>query len=148
MKTQIIDWKAWEERVQALEKQGISRSDAQGIVDAEDMKTQTKVKHTPGPWRLGKYKTTVLADSRTKSWPDEQTRQRDEVIPYGGDLIAESIFNEANARLIATAPELLEVCQAVLKEMKSFEQLNEEALTLSGLTTSALKDAIAKAEGR
>ena len=52
---------------------------------------------------------------------------------------------ESNAQLISAAPDLLVVCKAVLKEMIYLESLDENVITLSGLTTDALKDAINKA---
>ncbi len=33
-------WRRYEERVQAMEALGMTRSDAQGVIDAEDMKTE------------------------------------------------------------------------------------------------------------
>lgn len=68
-----------------------------------------KTKHTPGPWR--KSATTqnaVICDSITGH--DCKTN----VDYYGGHLIAESIFSEADRDLIASAPDLLEALQDLL----------------------------------
>ena len=40
--------KTYEQRVRKLEREGLTRSDAQGVVDAEDLKASRKVQHTPG----------------------------------------------------------------------------------------------------
>lgn len=68
-----------------------------------------ETKHTPGPWR--KSATTqnaVICDSITGH--DCKTN----VDYYGGHLIAESIFSEADRDLIASAPDLLEALQDLL----------------------------------
>ena len=61
--------RTYDERVQAYEAEGMTRSDAQGIVDMEDMKQSREKKkgknamtqtHTPGPWRV-----VHTADDRT-----------------------------------------------------------------------------------
>jgi len=57
-------------------------------------------KHTPGPWRHEMYPDTNYA--RIFMFPDSN----DSLAGYCG---------EANARLVATAPELLEACKAVVK---------------------------------
>ena len=59
------------------------------------------VVHTPGPWRVGNCRS-VVADS-----PMGTHSEQDNVAYYGGALVAESIRTEANARLIAAAPDLL-----------------------------------------
>jgi hypothetical protein len=50
----------------------------------------------------------VIADAPTK-YADEAN-----CIAYGGYLIAESIGSEADARLIAAAPDLLAVCKELV----------------------------------
>lgn len=71
------------------------------------MTTQTEVKHTPGPWNMG-YK-----DLGGKSICYKV---------YGGDNQEistvgrwDSVGDEANARLIASAPDLLKVCKEIYK---------------------------------
>tara|TARA_R110000851_G_scaffold303152_1_gene460686 strand:+ start:95 stop:223 length:129 start_codon:yes stop_codon:yes gene_type:complete len=39
-----VNWKEYEKRVNELETEGLTRSDAQGVVDAEDLKRQAGVK--------------------------------------------------------------------------------------------------------
>jgi hypothetical protein len=62
--------------------------------------------HTPGPWRIAVTKTTiVVADAKDDLLP----HSFGEIEHYGGRLVAESIFNPANVRLIAAAPRLFEL---------------------------------------
>jgi hypothetical protein len=61
----------------------------------------TKPSHTPGPWK-----------AQPAGYP---TRQWDIVADSGRRNVAETICDhEANARLIAAAPELLAACEGVL----------------------------------
>jgi len=86
------------------------------------------MKHTPGPW--------VAEKSRNfDGWcvqkkPDDITIAN--VIGYPKEV-------EANAYLIATAPELLGACKDVLKALTSYK--------ISEYSRSLLKQVIAKAEG-
>ena len=91
-------------------------------------------KHTPGPWQIGKNFGSVVCDT-----PVPGIRGSDDTEYYGGHLIAESV-TEANARLIAAAPELLEA----LKElMVAADRVSAEPVTWLGKARAA----IAKAEG-
>ncbi len=92
-------------------------------------------KHTPGPWRPGKSYSSVVADYPTRLRSEDATE--DEVSAYGGHLIAESIFNEADKRLIAAAPDLLEAIE---------DYLNGPALSM-GATHKKMRAAVAKARG-
>lgn len=91
-------------------------------------------KHTPGPWRAGSSPSHIIAESDT-GWDDEAN-----LSAYGGHLICESVAREANAALIAAAPELLAACKLALKSWFSGE-ISERAMEM------VLRDAIAKAEG-
>ena len=65
-------------------------------------------KHTPGPWIIGKTGECIINPGLKNDDPyDEQCDES-----YGGKLIAESIKPE-NLPVIAAAPELLELVQAV-----------------------------------
>jgi len=68
-------------------------------------------KHTPGPWRAGKQ-WSVVADSEIGTHSDQENREY-----YGGALVCESVRTEANARLIAAAPELLEALRDMVDVM-------------------------------
>ncbi len=65
------------------------------------------MEHTHGPWRLGS-KGSVVADTP----PENYLPGSDAVEYYGGYLICESV-TEANAKLIAAAPDLLEIAKEI-----------------------------------
>ncbi len=95
----------------------------------------TKTKHTPGPWiHLKKgYEYEILCNKRNDVLADvyDHFKNKNE-----SEL-------EANARLIAAAPELLEACKRAL------QQLDESLPTDEGnkMAVKRCKDAISKAEG-
>jgi len=64
-------------------------------------------KHTPRPWKVGKG-SFVIADS-----PAPGIHGSNMIEHYGGHLICESV-SEANAHLIAAAPDLLEALEKCL----------------------------------
>lgn len=78
--------------------------------------------HTPGPWAARRM--------HTGGFDIFDPRNRDVVTVYGGGVEAES--REANARLIASAPELLE----------ALRQLTENAVTARGCGLSNDEDGI------
>jgi len=65
-------------------------------------------KHTPGPWRIGKFHGAVVADVPVNAGLDN-----DHVEAYGGHLIAESIA-VCDRPLIAAAPERLEALEIMI----------------------------------
>lgn len=81
-------------------------------------------KHTPGPWTAGN-------GGPLKDWPE---------VSANGKVIARlfDLNTEADARLVAAAPELLAACSALLKahDYDAIETVKHMAI-----------DAIAKAEG-
>lgn len=86
-------------------------------------------KHTPGPWKVIPVKTGYYIDSRCG--PVADTMDFDD--EYG------SIESEANARLIAAAPDLLEAARALLDLAERHGWLH--------VAVNAARAAIAKAEG-
>jgi hypothetical protein len=97
-------------------------------VPEEDIKANTSV-HTAGPWHIcGQKEYKVFSESART---DEG---------YVKGYIAELIFREADAILIAAAPELLEACRELQKWLDSHFGTSEHRKLIS--------DAIAKAEGR
>lgn len=69
--------------------------------------------HTPGPWRVGRNTSEVVADVPN---PGHHSGHNDHVEHYGGYLIAESILPN-NVKLVAAAPDLLDAlrfCRSVL----------------------------------
>lgn len=108
-------------------------------------------KHTPGPWECsGGY-----VQSATKSKPSGAP------LCIADPFVDESFMSDheadANARLIAAAPELLEVCKAMLPIFEAFTQDElsvttvDEAIALLPAVRAAIHEATkaehAKAEG-
>lgn len=99
-------------------------------------------KHTPGPWDN---------EQGNHPWIDIYVEKDGSAIAKAYGDNAESI---ANARLIATAPELLEALQSLTSTIEQEfpelkESLKEKGSSSSGLTASYkfAKKAIEKAEG-
>ena len=98
------------------------------------MKTENKVSHTPGPWNIEEYNNQTL-----EIWPQQQNG-------YGCIAKIDKLFgqftdSQANARLIAAAPELLEALKAasILLDKKPDNFMMAVELIVN--------QAIAKAEG-
>jgi len=105
------------------------------------MNTQTKeTKHTPGPWTFD------CSPSSTIVWSDECGRSREicKVTPRGEVTGSEG---EANARLIAAAPELLEACKALKSCLGSIHFPNGDPECVA-TSLELAQQAITKAEGR
>ncbi len=93
--------------------------------------------HTPGPWNISKLATPDYAPEFGIYAGDEQ-RDLARVV---------NANSEANARLIAAAPELLETCRFALSCILDAEDLEEiDAEAFCG-TKERLRTAIAQAEG-
>jgi hypothetical protein len=101
-------------------------------------------KHTPGPWRV--YPTTELVDARGTEGVTGYNIESESCEIVGVEGIEFWKENaEANARLIAAAPELLEALTSLLSEAEAFASAirayaNSEAI-------AAARAAIAKAKG-
>lgn len=94
-------------------------------------------KHTPGPWRVceeNESATTVIGGR----WCDRIA----EVFHWDGSSREES---DANALLVAAAPELLSALQIMLHE---FVELPEMAHTERAQAAKLARQAIAKAQGK
>lgn len=104
------------------------------------MSDQTK--HTPGPWRVAKNAASIFAGKLGIAWvhPTEvhPTQDRPD-------------RRQANARLIAASPELLETCEFVLNFLKEARENNwlsiEDQIFLDAELESKLQAAIAKVTG-
>ncbi len=101
--------------------------------------------HTPGPWRMTKN-----PYSRTKEGPSGWNVRADTAMPgdpsehvvataHGTDVYGFSA--EANARLIASAPDLLAACEAALSEMQGTGGWSREHV--AGLLSAAIARATA-----
>jgi hypothetical protein len=98
----------------------------------------TKEKHatfTPGPW--------YAHGTRISTWETQ-----DEIEFHGDEVIAETGF-DANARLIAAAPELLEQCREFEKCLTFYHGTNENTAisTLANENRDKLREVIAKVDG-
>jgi hypothetical protein len=102
-------------------------------------------KHTPGPWRLGQQRFTDFV--MIEGPKGQVTGWKQEMI---GEVCWVSEEDKANARLIAAAPELLDLAKEALAQLEKMD------FTLSANWNGSIKtnvalllDAvIAKAEGR
>ena len=110
----------------------------------EEMNTQTKQGHTPGPWAYGDY-SEFKHPVKTKGYF---------IIPQGQNWrIAEMLSlenTEANARLIAAAPELLAALKAICDDNSTIVKYICEGSykpNISRLIDRG-KQAIAKAQGK
>ncbi len=85
-------------------------------------------KHTPGPWQVVKN--------------GHET--------YIGDINQNAIqlMNEANANIMASAPELLEALKIAEKRIIDLTEMNYASKEASSETLGIIKQAIAKAEGK
>lgn len=111
-------------------------------------------KHTPGPWKILKGKKGFLGQPETE-WKDQWEVRAEEPKMYGGTTVFNlgvsfDLYNaqhEANARLIASAPELLEALKEILETNQKRRPGIPVARSANRMVEIA-KQAIAKAEGR
>lgn len=116
-----------------------------------------KAKHTPGPWKT--YGLAIYTEAKRKHWVSPRdpkqsliANARDnwlddpENIDDNPPFMAEA---EANARLIACAPELLEALEAVLFSAEAMKEERDGINGYSGEPESfrVARAAIAKARG-
>ena len=99
--------------------------------------------HTPGPWKI-----TDGDQARPKIVSDNNTPV---VAVFCGDYDSEPGWeiSEEDARLIASAPDLLEACKEVMQYFTSMNDIPVERATIktNSDTIKKMKQAIAKAEG-
>jgi hypothetical protein len=111
----------------------------------------SKPTHTPGPWRVGAYGTTVMT-GRPNSQANDTICSLYMPIHSGvGELLlpqdarAEQV--EANARLIAAAPDLLEVAKDFQRELSLCMAITGNMAEKVARLEAKVNAAIAKAEG-
>ena len=107
-----------------------------------------------GKWEVGKEEMTVISDSRNNIPTDTG---HDDIQYYGGYLIAESIYNKEDAKLIAAAPEMLKALLETDKDlcvlegnMAQIEKTDPRAEGMTALVTgwrTRNKEVINKALG-
>lgn len=97
--------------------------------------------HTPGPWAVGPIDDTVVTHIGANG-------QRYEIADITGDYNQpdEWPVMEANARLIAAAPCLLEACSDWIKWLFA-DDFREDAADYEARMLNAMRVAIAKATG-
>jgi hypothetical protein len=93
------------------------------------------MKHTPGLWHIIENKNENEETRPFSIWDNNLTFIARVIKEYP------SVKAEANARLIAAAPELLEACKAMLEWQRVFFKLDFDL-------ERKLREAIEKAEGR
>lgn len=99
----------------------------------------TNAKHTPGPWIARKFRGyRITTDAYRGSFVD----------PYVCTVDGIDGRNEANARLIAAAPELLEVCKRLLACRAPNGDGSYTKAAPNDSDFLLAEKAIAKAEGR
>jgi hypothetical protein len=106
-----------------------------------------KTKHTPGPWEIG----ALLGDPDGKSYeyPTIYRRNEDGSTTYVADIMgALSPPAWPNARLIASAPGLLEACKNALELIVNIQSREEGPMSMPWIEEQELEAAIARAEGK
>ncbi len=93
------------------------------------------MKFTPGPWREGNYKSTVVCDT-----PITEISGSDHVEYYGGHLICESVAPR-NVSIIAAAPDMYEALISIENDDGSIPA------TIWALRNEALKKARGESDG-
>lgn len=91
--------------------------------------------YTPGPWKISKNG----KDGNTFTIWRNDPKQPDESRNEGYALISKHIHGEANAKLIASAPDLLEACKKAKKLLEP--ELKEPARTIFWKLVEAIKRA-------
>ena len=95
--------------------------------------------HTPGPWAWFNEQEDTGNTYAKSLAPANYESGMDQILYHGADWPISS----ANARLIAAAPELLEACKCMLREMEALD--GAYASTDVALWRDSVRDAIAKA---
>jgi hypothetical protein len=102
------------------------------------MNSETKATHTPGPWEL----------------MHAEHGQHVEVVVNGGHIAVvfsgsfrDGSTGEANANLIAAAPDLIEACEKALNLIDGAGVLLASMSAERSRAVEALRAAVAKAEG-
>jgi hypothetical protein len=102
-----------------------------------------RAEHTPGPWRMDRMATYIWAKDRLGEFMVAQIRGWGHLTGVGGLNLPEDkavAIQEANGRLLAAAPELLEAAKWAVMEWRLHGQLTDSCRHVEA--------AIAKAEGR
>lgn len=96
------------------------------------------VKHTPGPWKL------LTDGDRNRLCPADQNNHSILTLEDEGNSTFACVYEEADAHLIAAAPDILKV----LKRIDAAMDFDGTCHPLFNGLQKQMQDAIAKAEGR
>lgn len=119
--------------------------------------TQVKQTHTPGPWKIGAYKNSSAARDSLAVWPGDAIEGiKGTSICLISPLDNVTQKDEANAFLIAAAPELLQALRQALNCIRIHNLVNAEDSGgwgqgpdgWQGSIGDVLHQAILKAEGK
>lgn len=94
--------------------------------------------HTPGPWSAG-----APQYARLRRTPDKQKRP----ITAANHPVIANAYGEANARLIAAAPDLLEALIQANNVLEIVARISPDDVPRTGSVGQMARDAIAKATG-
>jgi hypothetical protein len=102
-------------------------------------------KHTKGPWDLSNTKTRIIGIKPAPETPDERGNRLAQVIfsytPDNRDYPACQIELEANARLIAAAPDLFYQLKTAIHLLKQCDEFR------GGANIKLMEEAVNKAKG-
>jgi hypothetical protein len=99
------------------------------------MNTEVKISHTPGPWSFDERFNWISA-------PNGDTIAIDVLLTHPkGYIVTDDPQRQANARLIAAAPDLLRALEGMLEWARRVKQLNP------GLEIANAMNAVNKAKG-
>jgi len=102
------------------------------------------MKHTPGPWKADNH---IIGDGWRVFVPrHDEADQHDAIADV--ETWQSDTETEANARLIAAAPDLLDALKNVLDELHKHHKMNVKKDYSLMVADSVARKAIAKAEGR
>ena len=99
---------------------------------------EQKAAHTPAPWH---FKKLAMHDGGHVVMFTAQNGQRTHRLDCAGE------FKEADARLIAVAPQLLEALQTTAENLRSWKAASNSGIKTFDSWLEVVEEAIAKAEG-
>ena len=106
------------------------------------MNSDTKPKHTPGPWNIHRN---FECKKGGRRWIE--AKNGSEIIAHVYHIGKPGIIADANARLIAAAPELLEALKMLHDENKDYMKINHLGDPYHNQSMRMALAAIAKATG-
>lgn len=99
-------------------------------------------KHTPGSWEI------ILSDDKLSNIiVGQDVSLTDYSNNDASTMIADNVFNDANARLIAAAPELLEALKDIVAA-SGYADADSSCVEINKSRIDAARAAISKAEGK